>query len=176
MTSKGWKIMARITRQKIFPFLWFENQAEEAVRFYTTIFKKSKILDITRYNEAGSRVSGRPEGSVMTVAFQIEGQNFTALNGGPAFKFSHAISFVVNCENQEEIDHLWRKLSKGGRTNQCGWLDDKYGVTWQIVPSILPKMLQDRDQKRVARVTEAFLKMKKFDIVTLKQAYKGTKA
>jgi predicted 3-demethylubiquinone-9 3-methyltransferase (glyoxalase superfamily) len=166
--------MGRITREKISPFLWFEDQAEAAVRFYTTVFKKSKILDITRYNEAGSRVSGRPKGSVMTVAFQIEGQNFTALNGGPVFKFSPAISFVVNCENQEEIDHLWRKLSRGGKTNQCGWLDDKYGVTWQIVPSILPKMLQDRDQKRVARVTEAFLKMKKFDIATLKQAYKGT--
>jgi predicted 3-demethylubiquinone-9 3-methyltransferase (glyoxalase superfamily) len=170
------EILARITRQKITPFLWFDTQAEEAVKFYTHIFKKSRVLGITRYNEAGSRASGRAKGSVMTVAFRIEGQNFTALNGGPISKFSPAISFVVNCENQEEIDHLWRKLSRGGKTNQCGWLEDKYGVTWQIVPSILPKMLQDRDQKRVARVTEAFLKMKKFDTATLKQAYKGTKA
>jgi len=166
--------MPRIAGQKISPFLWFEKRAEEAARFYISIFKNSKILGITHYNEASSRVSGRPKGSVMTVSFQIEGQNFTALNGGPAFKFSPAVSFVVSCDNQKEINHLWKELSKGGKTGQCGWLDDKYGVTWQIVPSILPKMLQDRDQNKVKRVTEAFLKMKKFDIVTLKRAYKGT--
>ena len=166
--------MPRIAGQKISPFLWFEKRAEEAARFYISIFKNSKILGSTRYNDASSRVSGRLKGSVMTVSFQIEGQNFTALNGGPAFKFSPAVSFVVSCDNQKEINHLWNELSKGGKTGQCGWLDDKYGVTWQIVPSILPKMLQDRDQNKVKRVTEAFLKMKKFDIVTLKRAYKGT--
>lgn len=159
--------------QRITPFLWFESKAEEAVKFYTSIFKNSKILGITRYDEAGSKASGRPKGSVMTVAFQIEGQNFTALNGGPVFKFSPAVSFVVNCKNQEEIDHFWSKLSKGGKPNQCGWLEDKYGVTWQIVPTVLVKMLQDKDKKRVSRVTEAFLKMKKFDIATLKRTYKG---
>lgn len=159
--------------QKVTPFLWFESKAEEAVKFYTSIFKNSKILGITRYDEASSKASGRPKGSVMTVAFQIEGQNFTALNGGPVFKFSPAVSFVVNCKNQEEIDHFWSRLSKGGKPNQCGWLEDKYGVTWQIVPTVLVKMLQDKDKKRVSRVTEAFLKMKKFDIATLKRAYKG---
>ena len=165
--------MAKVTWQKISPFLWFENKAEEAARFYTSIFKNSRILSITRYNETGSKVSGRPHGSVMTVAFQIQGQNFTALNGGPVFKFSPATSFAVSCDNQREIDNLWKKLSKRGKINECGWLDDKYGVTWQIVPSILPKMLQDRDSKKVARVTEAFFKMKKFDIAKLKRAYKG---
>jgi predicted 3-demethylubiquinone-9 3-methyltransferase (glyoxalase superfamily) len=170
------EILARImSAQKITAFLWFDSQAEEAVKFYIHIFKKSRVLGITRYNEVGSRASGRPEGSVMTIAFQIEGQNFTALNGGPVFKFSPAVSFVVSCENQKEIDHFWERLSKGGKTNQCGWLDDKYGVTWQIVPTVLAKMLQDKDKKKVGRVTEAFLKMKKFDIATLKQAYKGTK-
>jgi predicted 3-demethylubiquinone-9 3-methyltransferase (glyoxalase superfamily) len=161
--------------QKITPFLWFEKEAEEAVKFYTSIFKNSKILGITRYDEAGSRASGRPKGSVMTVAFQLEGQNFTALNGGPVpgFKFSPAISFVVSCKNQRDIDHFWGRLSKGGKPNQCGWLEDRYGVTWQIVPTVLAKMLQDKDKKKVSRVTEAFLKMKKFDIATLKRAYEG---
>jgi predicted 3-demethylubiquinone-9 3-methyltransferase (glyoxalase superfamily) len=159
--------------QKVTPFLWFDSKAEEAVKFYTSIFKNSKILGITRYDEAGSEASGRPKGSVMTVAFQIEGQNFTALNGRPVFKFSPAISFVINCNNQEEIDHFWSRLSKGGKPNQCGWLEDKYGVTWQIVPTVLGKMLQDKDKKKVSRVTEALLKMKKFDIATLKRAYKG---
>lgn len=161
--------------QRITSFLWFDEKAEEAVKFYTSIFKNSKILGITRYDDAGSRVSGRPKGSVMTVAFQIEGQNFTALNGGPVpgFKFSPAVSFVVSCKNQREIDHFWGRLSKGGKTDQCGWLEDKYGVTWQIVPAVLAKMLQDKDKKKVSRVTEAFLKMKKFDIATLKRAYKG---
>jgi len=160
---------------KITPFLWFDKKAEEAVKFYTSIFKNSKILGITRYDEAGSKASGRPKGSVMTVAFQIEGQNFTALNGGPVpgFKFSPAVSFVVSCKNQREIDHFWSKLSKGGSPGQCGWLEDKYGITWQIVPTVLAKMLQDKDKKKVSRVTEAFLKMKKFDIATLERAYKG---
>ena len=161
--------------QRITPFLWFDKKAEEAVKFYTSIFKNSKILGTTRYGDAGSRVSGRPKGSVMTVAFQIEGQNFTALNGGPVpgFKFPPAVSFVVSCRNQREIDHFWGKLSKGGKTTQCGWLEDKYGVAWQIVPTVLAKMLQDNDKKKVSRVTEAFLKMKKFDIATMKRAYNG---
>ena len=158
--------------QKISPFLWFDKDAEEAANFYTSIFKKSRILGVTRYDEAGSKASGMPKGSVMTVAFQLEGQNFTALNGGPVFKFSPAVSFVVTCKNQKEIDHFWNRLSKGGKESQCGWLEDKYGVTWQIVPSVLTKMLQDKDKEKVGRVTEAFLKMKKFDIATLKRAYR----
>ena len=159
--------------QKITPFLWFDTQAEEAVKFYTSIFKNTRILATTRYNEASSRVSGRQKGSVMSIVFQIEGQDFTALNGGPVFKFSPAVSFVVSCKNQEEIDYYWERLSEGGKTNQCGWLEDRYGVTWQIVPAILTKMLQDNDETKVARVTKAFLEMKRFDIATLKQAYKG---
>jgi len=158
--------------QKISPFLWFDKDAEEAANFYTSIFKRSRILGVTRYDEAGSKASGMPKGSVMTVAFQLEGQNFTALNGGPVFKFSPAVSFVVTCKNQKEIDHFWNRLSKGGKESQCGWLEDKYGVTWQIVPSVLTKMLQDKDKEKVGRVTEAFLKMKKFDIATLKRAYR----
>jgi len=159
--------------QKITPFLWFDTQAEEAVKFYTSIFKNTRILATTRYNEASSRVSGRQKGSVMSIVFQIEGQDFTALNGGPVFKFSPAVSFVVSCKNQEEIDYYWERLSEGGKTDQCGWLEDRYGVTWQIVPAILTKMLQDNDETKVARVTKAFLEMKRFDIATLKQAYKG---
>jgi len=162
--------------QKVSPFLWFDKDAEEAAKLYTSIFKRSRILGVTRYDEAGSKASGMPKGSVMTVAFQLEGQTFTALNGGPVFKFSPAVSFVVSCKDQKEIDHFWNKLSKGGKENQCGWLDDKYGVTWQIVPTVLTKMLQDKDKEKVGRVTEAFLKMKKFHIATLKQAYRGAKA
>jgi len=162
--------------QKVSPFLWFDKDAEEAAKFYTSIFKKSRILGVTRYDEAGSKASGIPKGDVMTVAFQLEGQNFTALNGGPVFKFSPAVSFVVSCKDQKEIDHFWNKLSKGGKENQCGWLDDKFGVTWQIVPTVLTKMLQDKDKEKVGRVTEALLKMTKFHIATLKQAYRGAKA
>ena len=162
--------------QKVSPFLWFDKDAEEAAKLYTSIFKRSRILGVTRYDEAGSKASGMPKGSVMTVAFQLEGQTFTALNGGPVFKFSPAVSFVVSCKNQKEIDHFWNRLSKGGKENQCGWLDDKFGVTWQIVPTVLTKMLQDEDKEKVGRVTEAFLKMKKFNIAALKRAYRGTKA
>ena len=161
--------------QKVSPFLWFDKDAEEAAKFYTSLFKRSRILGVTRYDDAASKASGMPKGSVMTIAFQLEGQTFTALNGGPVFKFSPAVSFVVSCKDQKEIDHFWNKLSKGGKENQCGWLDDKYGVTWQIVPTVLTKMLQDKDKARVKRVTEAFLKMKKFHIATLKQAYRGAK-
>src|SRR5712671_3813344 len=131
--------------QKITPFLWFDNNAEEAVNFYVSIFKNSKVVTITRYSEAAAQAAGRPKGSVMTAAFQLEGQNFVALNGGPHFKFTPAISFVVSCETQAEVDELWEKLSAGGRKDQCAWLTDKFGVSWQIVPTILSKLLQDKD-------------------------------
>jgi len=157
--------------QKITPFLWFDDQAEEAVNFYTSIFKNSKILGMTRYGDEGAKAAGRPKGSVMTVAFKLEGQEFTALNGGPVFTFSPAISFVVNCKTQKEVDELWEKLSEGGEKDQCGWLKDKYGVSWQIVPIVLGKMLQDKDPKKSKRVMEAMLKMDKIDIKTLKKAY-----
>lgn len=159
--------------QKIIPHLWFDDKAEEAANFYVSIFKNSKIGNVARYSKEGAKISGRPEGTAMTVTFQIEGQEFIALNGGPVFKFNEAISFLVNCETQEEIDELWEKLSADPKAEQCGWLKDKYGLSWQIVSSILGKMLQDKDKKKVARVTEAFLKMKKFDIEGLKKAYAG---
>ncbi|MGO9568966.1 MAG: VOC family protein [Desulfomonilaceae bacterium] len=157
--------------QKITPFLWFDDKAEEAVNFYVSIFKNSKITGITRYGEAGAEVAGRPEGTVMTVAFQVEGQEFVALNGGPVFTFSPAISFVVNCETQEEVDKLWEKLSEGGEIVECGWLRDKYGVSWQIVPTILGEMLQDKNAEKSERVMKAMLQMKKIDIKGLRQAY-----
>jgi predicted 3-demethylubiquinone-9 3-methyltransferase (glyoxalase superfamily) len=157
--------------QKITPCLWFDNQAEEAVNFYVSIFKNSKVGRIARYGEAGAEVSGRPKGTVMTVEFQLEGQEFLALNGGPIFKFTEAISFIVNCETQEKIDEMWEKLSKGGEKGPCGWLKDKYGLSWQIVPPVLSEMLQDKDTKKSERVMKAMLQMKKLDIKTLKQAY-----
>ncbi len=157
--------------QKLTPFLWFDDKAEEAVSFYTSIFKNSKIMSIARYGDAGAEVSGRPKGTVMTVAFQLEGQEFVALNGGPQFKFTEAISFVVNCQTQEEIDEYWKKLSAGGQEVQCGWLKDKYGLSWQIVPTILGEMLSDPDPKKAERVMKAMLQMKKIDIKSLKQAY-----
>ena len=157
--------------QRISPFLWFDDKAEEAASFYTSIFKNSKILNIARYGEAGAAASGRPKGTVMTVAFQLDGQEFVALNGGPQFKFTEAISFVVNCETQEEVDEYWKKLSAGGREVQCGWLTDKYGLSWQIVPTILDKMVSDPDPKKAERVMKAMLQMKKIDIKGLKQAY-----
>lgn len=153
--------------QKITPFLWFDNQAEEAVNFYTSIFKNSKIGKVTRYGEAGPA----PKGTVMTVTFQLNGQEFVALNGGPHFTFSPAISFVVNCETQQEIDDLWEKLSEGGKKEECGWLKDKYGLSWQIVPSILGELFDDKDPKKSNRVMEALLKIQKLDIKTLQQAY-----
>ena len=157
--------------QKITPFLWFDDKAEEAVKFYVSAFKNSKIGGITRYDEEGSKAAGRPKGTVMTVEFQLEGQEFTALNGGPHFKFTEAISFVVNCETQEEIDEFWAKLSAGGEESQCGWLKDKYGLSWQVVPTVLVEMLQDKDTGKSKRVMEAMLQMRKIDIKTLKQAY-----
>src|SRR4029434_1983551 len=152
--------MAKIT-QKITPFLWFDNQAEEAAKFYTSIFKNSKIENATRYDEEGSKVSGRPKGSLMTVPFQIEGQEFVALNGGPMFKFTEAISFIVNCETQKEVDYYWKKLSAGGEEVQCGWLKDRFGLSWQVVPTVLTEMLQDKDPQKAQRVMAAMLKMKK---------------
>lgn len=157
--------------QKITPFLWFDSTAEEAANFYVSIFKNSKITGITRYGEAGSEVAERPKGTVMTIAFQLEGREFVALNGGPVFTFSPAISFVVNCETQEEVDELWEKLSEGGEMVECGWLRDKYGVSWQIVPTILGEMLQDKNAEKSERVMKAMLQMKKIDIKGLEQAY-----
>lgn len=156
--------------QKINPFLWFNNEAEEAAKFYTSIFKNSKILKLVRYSDSGSQAAHQPRGSVMTVVFQIEGQEFTAINGGPVFQFTEAISFVVNCESQEEIDHYWEKLSEGGnpKAQQCGWLKDKYGLSWQIVPKILGELMSD--PVRSERVMKALLQMKKPDIKTLEEA------
>ena len=159
--------------QRITPFLWFDNQAEEAVKFYTSIFKDSKIGKISRYDEAAEKVAGRPAGSVMTVQFQLEGQEFVALNGGPQFKFTEAISFVVNCQTQAEVDKFWKKLSAGGKEVQCGWLKDKYGLSWQIVPTILGELLSGKDAAKSQRVMQAMLKMVKLDIKKLKQAAKG---
>ncbi len=159
--------------QKITPFLWFDDKAEEAANFYTSIFKNSKIKSVTRYGEEGAKAAGRPKGSVMTVVFELEGQEFIALNGGPVFAFSPAISFLVNCKTQKEVDDLWEKLSEGGEKGQCGWLKDKYGVSWQIAPAVLGEMLQDKDPKKSRRVMEAMLRMDKIDIETLKQAYEG---
>jgi predicted 3-demethylubiquinone-9 3-methyltransferase (glyoxalase superfamily) len=159
--------------QKISPFLWFDDQAEEAVNFYVSVFKNSKAGNITRYNDEVSNASGKPEGSVMTIEFQLEGQDFVALNGGPQFKFSEAISFMVSCETQEEVDEFWRKLSEGGEEGPCGWLKDKYGVSWQVVPTALDEMLRDKDAEKAKRVTKAMLQMKKLDIETLKRAYEG---
>ena len=164
--------------QKITPFLWFDNQAEEAVSFYTSIFKNSRIVSIARYGEEGAEASGRPKGTVMTIAFQLDGQEFVALNGGPIFKFTEAISFVVNCESQDEVDHYWEKLSGGGdpKAQQCGWLKDKYGLSWQIVPTVLITLLNDPDPEKSRRVMKAMLQMKKIDIETLKQAADGQDA
>ena len=157
--------------QKITPCLWFDDKAEEAAKFYVSIFKNSKVGNITRYGETGAEVSGRPKGSVMTVTFEIEGQEFVALNGGPHFKFSEAISFMVKCETQKEIDEMWERLSQGGEEGQCGWLKDKYGLSWQIVVPVLDEMLQDKDAEKTERVMKALLQMKKLDIKKLKQAY-----
>jgi predicted 3-demethylubiquinone-9 3-methyltransferase (glyoxalase superfamily) len=161
--------------QNITPCLWFDDQAEEAAKFYTSIFHDSKIGQISHYGEAGREIHGRPAGSVMTVAFELNGQPFTALNGGPIFKFNEAISLQVNCETQEEIDYYWGKLGAGGdpRAQQCGWLKDKYGVSWQIVPSMLAAMSSDTDLEKTDRVMEAILKMKKINIAELKRAYAG---
>ncbi len=149
-------------KQKITPCLWFDTQAEEAAKFYTSVFENSRIKQIARYGKAGRDVHGKQAGSVMTVEFEIEGETFVALNGGPQFKFNEAVSFQVTCETQDEIDHFWKRLSRGGEEGPCGWLKDKYGVSWQIVPSALPQMMADVDGAKKERVMNAFLKMKKF--------------
>lgn len=155
--------------QKITPFLWFDDKAEEAMNFYVSIFKHSSVCSISRYGSAGPG----PEGTVMTAAFQLEGQEFVALNGGPIYTFSPAISFVVNCESQEEVDYYWDKLSEGGEQIECGWLNDKYGISWQIVPVILAELVSDPDPVKSQRVMKAMLQMKKLDIAGLKKAYEG---
>ena len=159
--------------QKITPCLWFDSNAEEAVSFYTSIFKNSKIGNISRYGNEGYEIHRKPVGTVLTIEFELNGQAFTALNGGPMFKFNEAISFQVGCESQEEVNYYWEKLSEGGDQNaqRCGWLKDKYGLSWQIVPTILGKMLQGKDGKKSESVMKALLQMKKLDIKTLKQAY-----
>lgn len=152
--------------QKITPFLWFDDQAEEAASFYTSIFKDSKIGEVTRYGAGGPG----PQGSVMTVSFELEGMQFTALNGGPQFRFTEAISFVVDCQSQAEVDELWEKLTDGGEESQCGWLKDRFGVSWQIVPSELGELLNDPDPAKAQSVTEAMLQMKKIDLQALREA------
>jgi len=159
--------------QKINPCLWFDSNAEEAVNRYVSIFKNSKILGVSRYGKAGKEIYGRPAGSVMTVAFELDGQRFTALNGGPHFKFNEAVSFQVNCETQEEVDYYWEQLSQGGdeKAQQCGWVKDRFGLSWQIVPTALPEMLQDPDGEKTNRVMVVLLRMKKLDIAELRRAY-----
>ena len=152
--------------QKITPFLWFDKEAGEAAKFYTSVFKGSKI-------KGSTTIDNTPSGTAEVLTIELLGQEFTLISAGPYFKFTEAISFVVNCETQQEIDYYWEKLSADPKSEQCGWLKDKYGLSWQIVPTILPKMLQDKDKMKVARVTEAFLRMKKFDIEAIKRAYKG---
>jgi predicted 3-demethylubiquinone-9 3-methyltransferase (glyoxalase superfamily) len=161
--------------QRITPCLWFDDQAEEAVEFYTSIFENSKIVKIARYGEAGYEIHGKPAGTVLTVAFELDGQAFTALNGGPMFKFNEAISFQINCETQEEVDYYWEKLSEGGdkKAQQCGWLKDKYGASWQVVPRVLVEMITDSDSRKSQRAFQAMLQMKKFDIDALKRAFAG---
>lgn len=156
-------------KQKITTFLWFNDNAEEAANYYTSIFKDSKILNIARYGDVGPG----PKGSVMTVTFQLEGQEFVALNGGPEFKFTEAISLMVNCDTQKEVDELWRDLTAGGQEVDCGWLKDKFGLFWQITPRVLMEMMQDKDTEKANRVMEAMMQMKKLDIERLKQAYDG---
>jgi predicted 3-demethylubiquinone-9 3-methyltransferase (glyoxalase superfamily) len=153
--------------QKITPFLWFDDKAEEAANFYVSIFKNSKIGSVTRYGDAGPG----PKGTVMTVTFQLDGQEFVALNGGPQFTFTEAISFVVNCKTQEEVDEFWEKLSEGGEKSRCGWLKDKFDLSWQVVPTVLEEMYQDKDPEKTQRVMKAMLQMDKLDIKTLRQAY-----
>jgi predicted 3-demethylubiquinone-9 3-methyltransferase (glyoxalase superfamily) len=158
------------TAPRISVCLWFDDQAEEAVKFYVSIFKNSKIGGVARYDEEGARAAGRPKGSVMTVSFELDGQPFIALNGGPVFTFTEAVSLVVNCETQDEVDSYWAKLSAGGEEVQCGWLKDRFGLSWQIVPRVLPEMLQDKDPEKSRRVMAAMLKMKKIDIAALQKA------
>ena len=158
--------------QKIMPCLWFDDQAEAAVNFYVALFKNSKITNVARYDEAGAKASGRPVGTVMTMTFQLDGQEFMALNGGPIFKFTEATSFIVNCESQSEVDSLWDALTAhGGEESQCGWLKDRFGLSWQIVPTALGELMSDPDPAKAQRVMQAMLQMKKIDIAKLRQAH-----
>jgi predicted 3-demethylubiquinone-9 3-methyltransferase (glyoxalase superfamily) len=161
--------------QKITPFLWFDQQAEEAATFYTNVFPNSKIVSVTRYGQAGREIHGKPEGSVMTVAFELAGQPFVAINGGPIFQFTEAVSFQVPCGSQDEVDYYWEKLTAGGdpAAQQCGWLKDRFGLSWQVVPTVLLEMLTDSDAAKVHRATTEMLGMKKLDIARLKQAFDG---
>jgi len=161
--------------QRITPCLWFENQAEEAAKFYTSIFKNSRIVSTSRYGEAGHEIHGMKPGTVLTVEFELNGQRFTALNGGRTFKFNEAISFQVHCDTQAEVDYYWERLSEGGdkKAQQCGWLKDKYGASWQVVPTVLPQLLMDPDSKKSGRAMQALMEMKKLDIEKLKQAHAG---
>ncbi|MFZ0848555.1 MAG: VOC family protein [Hyphomicrobiaceae bacterium] len=157
------------SKQKITTFLWFDNNAQEAMEFYTSVFKNSKIGNVSRYGEAGPG----PKGTVMVGSFELEGQQFTALNGGPRFKFTEAISLVINCETQEEVDYFWEKLGAGGQLQQCGWLKDKFGLSWQVVPTVLDELMRDKDPQKSKRVMEAMLQMVKLDIPRLRAAYAG---
>lgn len=161
--------------KNITPCLWFDSQAEDAAKFYTAVFENSRITAVSRYGEAGREIHGKEPGSVLTVAFELDGHPFTALNGGPVFQFNEAISFEVGCETQEDVDHYWAKLGEGGdeRAHQCGWLKDKFGVSWQVVPTILSKLLSDPDAARSQRVMAALLQMKKLDIAGLQRAFDG---
>lgn len=159
--------------QKITPCLWFDDKAEDAAKFYVSIFKNSKLGQVTRYGDSGSQISGKPKGSVMTVTFEIEGQEFVALNGGPLFKFTEAVSFMVKCESQQDIDEMWSKLSEGGEEGPCGWLKDKYGLSWQIVVPEWDEMLRDKDSEKSERAMTAILHMSKPDMQRVRQAYEG---
>jgi predicted 3-demethylubiquinone-9 3-methyltransferase (glyoxalase superfamily) len=163
----------QIVTQKIAPCLWFDTQAEEAAKFYVSVFKNSKIVTVARYPNEGQDIHGKEAGSVMVVNFELSGQEFVALNGGPQFTFDEAISFQVYCENQVEVDYFWSRLTEGGKEGPCGWLKDKYGLSWQIVPIELLQMMMDPDARKSARVMKAFLQMKKFDIAALKRVYEG---
>lgn len=166
----------RVATKTITPCLWFDTRAEEAANHYVSVFKDSKIGKVSRYGKEGREIHGKPAGSVMAVEFELGGQPFVALNGGPHFKFNEAVSFQVHCDSQDEIDYFWERLGEGGKESRCGWLKDKFGLSWQVVPAALAKMLIDADAAKSQRVTKAFLQMKKFDIAALERAYQGPSA
>jgi predicted 3-demethylubiquinone-9 3-methyltransferase (glyoxalase superfamily) len=171
---RGGEIMP-IAAQKITPCLWFDTEAEEAAKFYVSVFKNSRIGSVNRYGKEGREVHGKPAGSVMSVEFEIEGQKFVGINGGPQFKFTEAVSFQIHCQTQGEVDYYWNRLTEGGKEVACGWLKDKFGLSWQVVPTQLFEMLSDKDAAKAEHVTKAFLKMKKFDIAALRRAFEGRK-
>ncbi len=162
-----------IAKNKIAPCLWFDTQAEEAAKFYCSVFKNAKLGRVSRYPKAGQEIHGKPAGSVMVVEFELDGQPFVALNGGPHFKFDESVSFQIYCETQDEIDYYWRALTGGGEEGQCGWLKDRFGLSWQVVPAAIPQMMADPDTEKSARVMNAFMKMKKLDLATITRAYHG---